>query len=235
MLRGGQGLSYGQEHAQGQGQAPQSKGHPGRAKPDPEPQPQGNGSGTGAGGPPKSAAAQAQADPQPTYCPGDVDYKVVIQKSNCLKPNAEFLLPAGSSNTLGRNHHQCDIVVSELMVSKTHARFSVDARGVMINDLNSKHGILVGVRKAGEHGDRVTRYPVPVPAEGLKIVPGDEICVGSTVLVLAVAEDRREKSNSPVGQKPSESAGQFKKGEDGYGKDGNDRAKPSKRGFPGSG
>jgi hypothetical protein len=63
--------------------------------------------------------------------------------------------------------------------------------------LQVKHGIIVAVRKPGETGPVVTRYPVPVPPEGLRLKDGDEITIGKTVLVLhQVPPPQQQQSNS---------------------------------------
>jgi len=79
-----------------------------------------------------------------------------------------FLLPPGT-HFIGRNPH-CDVVLSDALVSKTHARLEVGPT-VELVDLNSANGILVD-------GGMVSR---------LAVVDGQSLVLGDTTLTFAVA------------------------------------------------
>jgi transcriptional regulator with PAS, ATPase and Fis domain len=56
------------------------------------------------------------------------------------------------------SHPECDVVLSDPRVSRRHCRLSLGARGVLVEDLGSKNGVLVG----GVEVDRAW-IPVDVP------------------------------------------------------------------------
>lgn len=135
-----------------------------------------------------TAAAAAPAVPQ-------CSYKLKVKQSESVQPGTEWPLPFGSDVIIGRNHRVCNIVLKEIMISKTHARLVVSAQGAVVYDLNAKHGSVVNARKSGETGRIVTRYPVPVPTEGLVLNDGDELLLGSTLLV--ITKDQPPPSAEP--------------------------------------
>lgn len=73
-------------------------------------------------------------------------------------------LPFGSS-ILGRSN-QCDVSLTDHLVSKQHMRITIGAGGVEVHDLNSANGVMVG-------DTRVQR---------VKVGPGDDITVGESAL-----------------------------------------------------
>jgi transcriptional regulator with PAS, ATPase and Fis domain len=77
-------------------------------------------------------------------------------------------VPLGVAPLVVGTHADCDIVVTDPRVSRRHCRLSLDARGVVVEDLSSKNGTLAG-------GIEVNRAWVPLN------VP---IFVGSTQLVV---------------------------------------------------
>jgi hypothetical protein len=62
------------------------------------------------------------------------------------------------------------------------------------------------VRKPGETGPVVTRYPVPVPPEGLRLKDGDEITIGKTVLVLHQVAPPQQQQQQQSQQQAASSA-----------------------------
>ncbi len=77
-------------------------------------------------------------------------------------------VPLGVTPVVVGVHTDCDVVLSDPRVSRRHCRLSLDARGVIIEDLSSKNGTLVG-------GVEVERARVPL---------GVPILVGTTQLVV---------------------------------------------------
>ena len=73
-------------------------------------------------------------------------------------------LPFGSS-TLGRSR-QCDVALTDPLVSKQHMRITIGAGGVEVHDLNSANGVVVGDM-------RVQR---------LRVGPADDITLGASVV-----------------------------------------------------
>jgi hypothetical protein len=66
------------------------------------------------------------------------------------------------------------------------------------------------VRKPGETGPVVTRYPVPVPPEGLRLKDGDEITIGKTVLVLHQVPPPQQQQSATSAATAAAAAGSSK-------------------------
>jgi type III secretion system YscD/HrpQ family protein len=101
-------------------------------------------------------------------------------------PNAgaEFGIEKGRSYTLGKDPNACEVVFQDLSVSRTHARLSVTADGVIeIEDLGSKNGTLV--------------QGVPI-TEKQTITPQDVVALGTTLFLLIDREAPQETIYSPM-------------------------------------
>ncbi len=102
------------------------------------------------------------------------DTKTAIYRDHLELPALEVRagnqqgVPLGVTPLVVGVHPECDIVLSDPRVSRRHCRLWLDARGVVIEDLGSKNGTLVG----GVEVERA-RVPLRVP-----------ILVGSTQLVV---------------------------------------------------
>lgn len=86
--------------------------------------------------------------------------------------------------TIGKDPNFCDIVFQDLSVSRTHARLSVDAEGVVeLEDLGSKNGTVV-------NGAPIT--------EKKAITPQDLVAMGTTVFLIIDREAPQETIYSPL-------------------------------------
>jgi pSer/pThr/pTyr-binding forkhead associated (FHA) protein len=89
----------------------------------------------------------------------------LIIKSTLTK-NQRFELPEGET-VIGRGAEDCQLVLPNVSVSRTHARVLVGQQGVTIEDLDSSSGVLV-------NGSKIDQTPLS---------SGDEIQVGKFSLV----------------------------------------------------
>ena len=82
-----------------------------------------------------------------------------------------FVLPATTSATLGR-HPSCDIVLSNVTVSRRHAEIRLTADGFMLRDLGSLNGTYLNAK----------------PADTAVLADGDDIAVGVFRLTFHASE-----------------------------------------------
>ena len=85
----------------------------------------------------------------------------------------EFALK-GTAVLVGRGA-QCDIVLQEHLVSREHARFQLGPQGWILTDLGSTNSTLLNGQPLRPH----ETYPLE---------PGDQVTIGSTVLVFGQAQ-----------------------------------------------
>jgi pSer/pThr/pTyr-binding forkhead associated (FHA) protein len=96
------------------------------------------------------------------------------------------LPPAPACLIVGRGEG-CDVVLADGDASRQHCELVIDADGVLLRDLGSKNGVLVGERRVLEH----------------RLVDRDELRVGGTQLVF---EDLAEPSLKALEALPDELA-----------------------------
>jgi pSer/pThr/pTyr-binding forkhead associated (FHA) protein len=121
-----------------------------------------------------------------TLCPDAERARLVVLSG--AEPGREFVLPAsGRTCKLGRGEG-CDWVLADEDVSREHAAFVRDERGVTIRDLGSKNGVEV----AGERlmGERLLH-------------DGEVVRVGETRLRLLDPEDRYLRQMAAAEAEPS--------------------------------
>ncbi len=100
-------------------------------------------------------------------------------------PNAgaEIGIEKGHTYTIGKDSNSCDIVFQDLSVSRTHARLSVSAEGVLeLEDLGSKNRTLINGTPC---------------LEKRTITPQDLIALGTTVFVVIDRDAPQETIYSP--------------------------------------
>jgi len=101
-------------------------------------------------------------------------------------PNAgaEIGIEKGRTYTIGKDPNACDVNFQDLSVSRTHARLSVSAEGIIeIEDLGSKNGTVV-------NGTPIT--------EKKAITPQDLVAMGTTVFLIIDREAPQETIYSPM-------------------------------------
>jgi type III secretion system YscD/HrpQ family protein len=107
-------------------------------------------------------------------------------------PNAgaEFGIEKGHSYTLGKDPNVCEVAFQDLSVSRTHARLSVTADGIIeIEDLGSKNGTVI-------NGVAIT--------EKRAITPQDIVSLGTTVFLLIDRDAPQETIYSSMIPTPAE-------------------------------
>lgn len=101
-------------------------------------------------------------------------------------PNAgaEIGMEKGRTYTLGKDAQTCDIIFQDLSVSRTHARISISADGVIeIEDLGSKNGTAV-------NGNPISEKQI--------ITSQDLIALGTTIFLIIDREAPQETIYSPL-------------------------------------
>ncbi len=88
----------------------------------------------------------------------------------CIVEGASWTLPlpAGGELVIGRDA-ECELRLTDALVSRRHAQLTVQPEGVRLVDLDSRHGTLV-------NGERVTRPRL--------LLTGDVITLGTSVLIV---------------------------------------------------
>ena len=84
-------------------------------------------------------------------------------------PQAGLSYVLGPGETIAGRGPDCDIFLGDVTVSRDHARFFVDARGLTVEDMGSTNGTYV-------NGDRVDAFALK---------PDDELIIGKFHLVVA--------------------------------------------------
>jgi signal transduction histidine kinase/pSer/pThr/pTyr-binding forkhead associated (FHA) protein len=85
----------------------------------------------------------------------------------------------GTDGVIVGRASDCDVVLSDSMVSRHHARFWVEDKLLKVEDLGSRNGVLV-------NGERVTR---------LRVEEGDNILVGTHEFVVAPREQAADEKS----------------------------------------
>lgn len=73
-------------------------------------------------------------------------WALVVAESPYLQVGSAFLLPVGERVLVGRAA-ECEIVLSDTFVSSSHARVVAEAEGLVVEDLGSTNGTVVGGRE----------------------------------------------------------------------------------------
>ncbi|MHB1344405.1 MAG: FHA domain-containing protein [Thermoleophilia bacterium] len=132
--------------------------------------------GSVAGGPPSSGAAGpgAPGGAFPAHSgegaarAGATGWSLVVDSSPYLPRGWTHPLPYGSHTIIGRAP-EADVVLADTFVSSRHARVTGDTGGVVVEDLGSTNGTLVGGREV----------------EGsLFVAPGETLIIGDTVFLV---------------------------------------------------
>ncbi len=116
--------------------------------------------------------ALAGASPAPSGAnaahAGVTGWSLVVDSSPHLPRGWTHPLPYGSHTIIGRAP-EADVVLADTFVSSRHARVTGDTGGVVVEDLGSTNGTLVGGREV----------------EGsLFVAPGETLTIGDTVFVV---------------------------------------------------
>lgn len=112
------------------------------------------------------AAADA-GDGRPGH-PGPAGWSLVVESSPCLPRGWTYALQPGVRTVIGRAP-EADVVLPDTFVSSRHTRVTAETGGVVVEDLGSTNGTLVGDREV----------------EGsLFVAPGETLTIGDTVFVL---------------------------------------------------
>jgi hypothetical protein len=96
---------------------------------------------------------------------GSFDWALIIETG----PQAGLTYVLGLGETLAGRSPECAIFLGDVTVSRHHARFFVDDRGLRVEDLGSTNGTYV-------NGDRVDAYALG---------PEDELIIGKFHLIVA--------------------------------------------------
>ena len=96
---------------------------------------------------------------------GAFRYALVIERG----PRAGLAYVLGPGETLAGRSEESDIFLSDVTVSRDHAKFTVGEDGLTVEDLGSTNGTYVNM----ERKDRA------------QLVPGDEVIIGKFHLVVA--------------------------------------------------
>lgn len=84
-------------------------------------------------------------------------------------PRAGLIYVLGEGTTVAGRSDEADIFLGDITVSRDHARFTVDATGLTVEDLRSTNGTYVN----GQRHDTA------------RLAPGDEVIIGKFHLVVA--------------------------------------------------
>jgi len=131
--------------------------------------------GSVAGGPPSSGAAGLGApggvrahSGEGAARAGTTGWSLVVDSSPHLPRGWTHPLPYGAHTIIGRAP-EADVVLADTFVSSRHARVTGDSGGVVVEDLGSTNGTLVGGREV----------------EGsLFVAAGETLTIGDTVFVV---------------------------------------------------
>lgn len=100
--------------------------------------------------------------------PGAAGWSLVVDSSPHLPRGWARPLPLGARTIIGRAP-EADVILADTFVSSRHARVTAAADGVVVEDLGSTNGTLVGDREV----------------EGsLFVAPGQTLTIGDTVFVV---------------------------------------------------
>lgn len=73
-------------------------------------------------------------------------WALVVSRSPYLQVGSAFLLPVGERVLVGRAA-ESDVVLDDTFVSSSHARVSAETQGLVVEDLDSTNGTVVGGRE----------------------------------------------------------------------------------------
>ena len=100
---------------------------------------------------------------------GSFEWALIVETG----PQAGLTYVLGLGETLAGRSPECAIFLGDVTVSRHHARFFVDERGLRVEDLGSTNGTYV-------NGDRVDAYALG---------PDDELIIGKFHLIVARGGD----------------------------------------------
>lgn len=128
----------------------------------------------------RESAPSVESDPTIVYRPadtvGDVEsdhrltgafrYALVVERG----PQAGLAYVLGEGETIAGRSEEVDIFLGDVTVSRHHAKFTIDATGLRIEDLGSTNGTYVNL-------DRT---------DATVLMPGDEVIIGKFHLIVTV-------------------------------------------------
>ncbi|MBU2601628.1 MAG: FHA domain-containing protein [Actinobacteria bacterium] len=117
------------------------------------------------------AVADAESYAGPGLTPvaqGTGVWALVVAESPHLEVGSAFLLPVGERVLIGRAA-ECEIVLSDTFVSSSHARVVAEAEGLVVEDLGSTNGTVVGGREV---------------MGSVLVAHGETIAIGDTVFTV---------------------------------------------------
>ena len=110
---------------------------------------------------------------------------------------AEFNLKLGTSYTLGKDPASCQLVFTDLSVSRQHAKLEVNEQGeLFIEDLGSKNGVLVNGLKIQEKTKLSSQDVVALGTTSFITI--DQEIANETIVSFTEEEKKPEEEQKPV-------------------------------------
>jgi type III secretion system YscD/HrpQ family protein len=131
------------------------------------------------------------------------DLDVLPQNSGWLikvisGPNsgAEFELKNSSTYTLGKDPSSCDIVFSDMSVSRTHAKLELDESGhLTIEDLGSKNGVLINGVKIQDKTEVATQDVIAIGTTSFVAI--NQALANETIVSFAPEKEEKKEEVKP--------------------------------------
>ena len=111
-------------------------------------------------------AEPGEAGPSDRRLTGAFRYALVVERG----PRAGLAFVLGEGETIAGRSEDVDIFLGDVTVSRHHVRFTVDGRGLHLEDLGSTNGTYVNMERT----------------EQTVLQPGDEVIIGKFHLVVTV-------------------------------------------------
>jgi pSer/pThr/pTyr-binding forkhead associated (FHA) protein len=111
-------------------------------------------------------AEAGEAAPSDQRLTGAFRYALVVERG----PRAGLAFVLGEGETIAGRAEDVDIFLGDVTVSREHVRFTVDGRGLRLDDLGSTNGTYVNLERM----------------ESAVLQPGDEVIIGKFHLVVTV-------------------------------------------------
>jgi len=114
----------------------------------------------------RPAAEPGEPAPADQRLTGAFRYALIVERG----PHAGLAYVLGEGDTVAGRADDVDIFLGDVTVSRHHARFTVDAGGLRLDDLGSLNGTYVNMERS----------------DSAVLQPGDEVIIGKFHLVVTV-------------------------------------------------